>query len=171
MRMVWFDYLILGILLVSIALGVLRGLVREVFSLLLWVLGVIVAVHYAGPAAALFGGFIQTPSLRVVAAFLFLFFFTVLVGNLVAMLLQAILDKAGLSALDRSLGGVFGLLRAVLIAGVLVLLAQSTAMARDPWWHKSVMVPIFTPVAVKLYNYLPTSLSKHLRPNPQPESL
>ena len=39
----WFDYLLLGILLFSTLVGVLRGFVREVFSLLLWAIGLLIA--------------------------------------------------------------------------------------------------------------------------------
>ncbi|WP_028989183.1 CvpA family protein [Thermithiobacillus tepidarius DSM 3134] len=168
--MVWFDCLIFAILLVSTIVGLLRGLVREVFSLFLWLLGFVVAIHYSPPAAQLLKPFIDTPSLRIVAAFLALFLVTVIIGNLFALLLQQILHKAGLSTVDRALGGGFGLLRAVLLAGLLVLIAQATPMAKDPWWHKSMTVPWFTPVASKLYNYLPKSLSKYLRPKSQAES-
>lgn len=168
--MVWFDFLLLGILLLSTLVGLLRGFVREVFSLLLWAVGLYVAFHFATPAGELLAPFFSSPFLRVVGGFLLLFLLTVFVGNLFAMLLQHLLSKAGLSAVDRGLGGGFGLLRALLVSGALVLLIQASSLTRSDWYRHSLTIPWFTPVAHTLYNHLPESLSKVLRPKPEVES-
>lgn len=161
--MTWFDLIILGILLVSTGLGVMRGLVREVFSLVLWVAGLWLASKLAGGAAVLFSPFIDTPSLRSIAAFIAVFLVIVISGNLLAHLLRHLLKKSGLSSVDRGLGGVFGVLRGLLLASTLVLLTQSTALARDPWWQRSHSPLLLAPLAHTLYNMLPEALAKHLR--------
>ena len=40
----WVDYIILGSILLSILLGLFRGVVREIFSLLSWIISVSLAV-------------------------------------------------------------------------------------------------------------------------------
>ena len=168
--MAWFDYLLLGILLLSTLVGLLRGFVREVFSLFLWAAGLFVAFRFSTPASELLTPLLNSPLLRAIAAFLLLFLLTVFVGNLFAMLLQHLLDKAGLSAMDRGLGGAFGFLRAVLVSAALVLLIQASSLTQSDWYRHSKAIPWFTPVAHTLYNHLPDSLSKVLRPRPEVES-
>lgn len=160
--MTWFDLLILATLLISTGLGVMRGLIREVFSLVLWILGLWLASKFSSAAAVLFTPFIDTPSLRSIAAFIAVFLLIVISGNLLAHLLRHVLKKAGLSGIDRGLGGVFGVLRALLLAALMVLLIQSTALARDPWWQRSHSPMLLAPVVHTLYNVLPKALSKHL---------
>ena len=117
------DIIILVIMGLSVLLGLLRGIIRTVFSLLGFFFGFIVAMGYGQQAAAGFG---DSTFLRI-AAYVVLFFVTALIFTMVGHMLRKLLKLIRLGWLDNVLGGVFGLVRGVLLAGVLayVLLMAS----------------------------------------------
>jgi len=68
--MTWLDFAVFGAFSVSVLLGAWRGLVREVISVLGWVIAFLAANLLAGPLGEALPQSIPTPELRVLAAFL-----------------------------------------------------------------------------------------------------
>ena len=91
------------------AVGAWRGLVREVISILGWVIAFLAANLLAGPLGASMPQAIPTPELRVAAAFVAVFIASLVVTSLLGLLLSKIVSAVGLGGLDRSLGLLFGL--------------------------------------------------------------
>ena len=77
-----FDYVVLGIIGLSIILSVMRGFVREALASLGWVAAFVVAKSYTGQLLPMMPADIPTESLRILAAVLGLFFATLLVASL-----------------------------------------------------------------------------------------
>ncbi|NNM51584.1 MAG: CvpA family protein [Pseudomonadales bacterium] len=136
------DGFILAVVVLSMAMGLFRGLIREAFSLVSWVLAWLVARHYGEAMQVILLPMVPTPSLRLLAAFLILFIGTWLVMSLLSYLIQGVLDRVGLRWSDRMLGCVFGLLRGLLMVEVLLMLMAPYA-SHDPWWHQSRGVGVF----------------------------
>jgi uncharacterized membrane protein required for colicin V production len=67
-----------------------------------------------------------------------------------------------LGLLDRLLGGVFGVLRGTLIAMIIVLVFASTAMAGEPWFAKSTLVPRLMLGAALVRQSLPPAWAVYL---------
>ena len=59
--MTWLDLGVLAVLLLSIAWGVWRGLIRELFSVLGWIIAFLAANLLAGPLAAEMPDAIKAP--------------------------------------------------------------------------------------------------------------
>ena len=124
--MSWPDYAILGIIAASILVGVLRGFIKEVFSLAVWVVAFLVAYHFAGDVADLMANAITLPSARTAMGFAGLFVAVLLVGGLVNYLLGKLVETTGLSGTDRLFGGVFGAARGLALVVVMLLVAGFT---------------------------------------------
>lgn len=139
----WADWAIIAIISVSSLISLKRGFVREAFSLLTWVAAFIVARLFTAPLAALLASSIETPSVRLVVAFVLLFAATLILGALVANLLSALVKATGLSGTDRVLGMGFGLARGALVVVALLILAGMTPMPQDRWWQESRLIPHF----------------------------
>lgn len=136
------DYVIIGIVGISVFLGLRRGFVSEAFSLAVWVAAFVVAKLFCNSLALLAGDLVNPPSLRVPVAFIVLFIATLIVGSLIQRLLSELVKVTGLSATDRMLGMMFGALRGALIVIVtLGVLSRVTEMPKDPWWRKSLLIP------------------------------
>lgn len=141
----WADWAIIGILVISGLISVVRGFVKEVVSLLIWLAAAIIASIFHDQLASLLSGFIDTPSLRILTAWVILFVAVLIVGGLINFLLGKLVEATGLSGTDRLLGLVFGLLRGlVIVMVVLIVLPKVLPVKEDQWWIESTLIPYIT---------------------------
>lgn len=140
----WADWTILAIVAISTLIGLSRGFVREVLSLLTWVAAFVVAMMFRDQLAPLLSNLVDTPSLQAIAAFAILFIFTLLAGAGLNMTLSAFVEATGLSGTDRVLGMVFGLFRGGIVVMALLIFAPALApVNEDGWWQESTLIPHF----------------------------
>lgn len=138
--MIWVDWCLLAAFLASIVIGVLRGFTREVLGLASWVLAIAAALLLAPTAAEYLGSSIETPSLRIAAAYALVFLAGLIVGAIVTAVASLLIRKSPLSGVDRMVGGGFGVVRGVLLAVVVVAVLGLTPARQDPWWKESVFI-------------------------------
>jgi|TARA_B100001059_G_scaffold234859_1_gene278671 membrane protein required for colicin V production len=143
----WVDWAIVAIIVVSALISLTRGFVKEALSLLTWVIAGLVAWLFGGALAELLAPYIETPSLRVIAACSILFVMTLLLGGLINYLIGQLVIVTGLSGTDRFLGMVFGAARGALLVVVAVGLLSLAPVEADTWWRESVVIPHFLLVA------------------------
>lgn len=161
--MTWLDYAVLGVFAASLVLGAWRGLVREVISILGWVIAFLAANLLAGPLAAAMPQSIPTPELRVAAAFVAVFIGSLVVTTLLALLLSKIVKAVGLGGLDRLLGALFGAARGLLIVLAAALLAGLSSAPRQPFWRDSASGALLARAALALKPLLPQTFAEQLR--------
>jgi len=165
--MIWIDWVLLGLLAVSTIIGLWRGLVREVMSILIWVVAIWAALKYSEVAAAYLSGWITVPSMQALVGFAGVLLVTLAVGGLLVWLIGKMVDSTGLSGTDRTFGMLFGIARGVIIVAVAVLVARFTAIPEDPWWQESTLLPHFERIADEGVTLLPEDIQNMLEPDPQ----
>jgi membrane protein required for colicin V production len=156
------DYIVLGIITISILVGAIRGFIKEAFSLAVWAAAFLVAVQYSGALALQLEAHIELPSVRTSLAFVGLFLLVLLVGGLVTFLVGKLVEKTGLSGTDRLLGAVFGSVRGLAIVLAIILVAGLTPVTQDPWWKQSRMIRSLLPLAEWTAQFLPEYIQQHL---------
>jgi membrane protein required for colicin V production len=132
--------MLLAPLFVSGLLGVWRGVVREVMSVLAWVIGVVLAGRFAADLAQLLP--INGDLLPYAVAWVLVLLVVLIAAGLLARLLKQLLSVAGLGLADRLLGGVFGLVRGTMVLMLLVLVIGLTPFKKYPIWTSSQVVPL-----------------------------
>lgn len=145
----WVDYVILAIIAISALISLVRGFVREVISILVWIAAFWLAILFARPLSGSLSRYIDSPTLQVAAAFTVIFVGTLLVGALVNYLAGLLVGKTGLSGTDRALGVVFGAGRGLIIVALLILALGLTSVPRERWWSESVMVEHLQPAVCR----------------------
>jgi membrane protein required for colicin V production len=160
--MTWLDYAVLVVLAASILWGVWRGLVHEVVSVASWVLAFLAANMFAGAMGDLLPAS-MAPEVRVLVSFVVVFIVVLIASTIVGHLLSKMMKVAGLGPLDRTLGGVFGLARALVILLAFALVAGLTALPRQPAWRNSVSGEPLSKGALALRPWLPKSFADRLR--------
>ncbi len=158
--MSWVDYAMLGVILVSTVISLLRGFVREALSLGIWLLAFWVSWSFFRELALRLTPWIDTPSVRLGVAFAGLMLVSLVIGGLVNFLVIQLVERTGLSGTDRFIGMIFGLARGVLVVAVLVLLAGLTPLPGDPWWQSSALIPYFQELALWLRELLPEDIAE-----------
>lgn len=161
--MTWLDYAVLGVLLVCILWGLWRGLVREVVSILGWVIAFLAANLFAAPLGQVLPEHIPTPELRLAVAFLAVFVASLAVTTLLGLVLSKLVRAIGLESLDRVLGAAFGVAKAGLILVAVALLFGLTSAPRQNFWRDSVSGAPLASVALSFKPLLPPAFAERLR--------
>ena len=165
--MIWPDYAILATVVISILVGLLRGFIKEVLSLLIWAVAFLVAYQYGGNVAGMMEEHVSLPSARAAMGFAGLFISVLLVGGLLNYLIARLVESTGLSGTDRLLGGVFGTARGLAIVVAVLLVAGFTPIPADPWWRESAMIPRLYPMVQWAVGFLPEAVREQLDFEPE----
>lgn len=182
--MEWLDPAIVGIFIISIMTGFLRGFVKEFLSCITWSVAFIVASMFASGLAAAFSGVSSMGStgigiggsneaianvyaqqatdmsgLSTGIAFTSLFFSVIMIG---AMLNYYIADmvKEEPGFLSRACGSICGLWRGFLFVILVLFLINLTPFASDPWVTDSTYATSFKPFVNVVSEQVQPGLSK-----------
>lgn len=158
--MTWFDFAVMAILLVSLTLGVWRGLVYEVLSLAGWPIAFVLSRLYAGEIAPLMP--LMQETMRLALAYAVVFIAALIVWGMLAWLFSRLMKAVGLGWLDRMMGALFGALRGVLVILALVWLAGLTSIPEQPFWRGAQTSRAVENVALLTKAWLPDSIAQRI---------
>jgi membrane protein required for colicin V production len=136
------DWVILAFLLFSVVSAAWEGFFHEAFGLAGLIVGYLVAAWQYRRLADWFETFIKQIWLGDIAAFLIIFFAVLIVFGLAGRLTRWMMKEAGLTAIDRTLGGLLGLLKGCLIVAI-VLVAMAAFAPTARWMPGSQFAPYF----------------------------
>lgn len=159
----WVDWTLLAVLLASVVIGLVRGLVFEVLSLLGWVAAYIAAQMFSPQVAAHLPVGAPGSALNQGASFAVTFVLALVVWMLLARLVRLIVHATPLTLIDRTLGGVFGLVRAlVLLLAVATVVSFTPAVRAAPWQasHGAAWLGV---LLSGLKPVLPPAVARHLQ--------
>ena len=158
----WVDIALLAIFGLSVLIGLWRGFVFEIVSLLGWVVAFIIA-NTAGSLLAQFIPFGDVGSpVRLWVAYILVFVLVLLTCTLLARMLRALISATPLSFVDRLLGGLFGVVRGALILVVVGMLVSLSPYSTSATWKNS-HGALWLGLALEgLKPVLPQSLNVHI---------
>ncbi len=158
----WVDLTLLAVLALSVVVGLWRGLVFELMSLIGWVVAYIAAQAWSPLLAAYLPVGTPGSALQQGAAFALTFLAALIVWAILARGVRLLVHATPLTFIDRVLGAGFGLLRgAVLLLAVSTLVAFTPA-ARSQLWQDSFGAAWLGAALQGLKPVLPDDVSRHL---------
>ena len=158
-----FDYVVLTILLASMALGAWRGVVGEIIALAAWVLAFFAAKWWGGEFAQQLLGGINDAAVRIVVAWVLVFVIVLLLMALVRLAIRGLLKALGLSLSDRALGVLFGTARGALMVMALVALGGMLSLAKETWWSEAYFAAPLETAVLACKPWLPPDVAKRIR--------
>jgi membrane protein required for colicin V production len=158
----WVDWALLAVLALSVVVGLWRGLVFEVLSLLGWVAAYIAAQMFAPAVAPMLPIGHPGEALNHAAAFAATFVAALLLWALAARLLRLVIHATPLQVVDRVLGGGFGLLRGAVLLLAVATIVSLTPAQRAPAWQHSQGAAWLTTLLTGLKPVLPDAIAQHL---------
>ncbi|MDH4234933.1 MAG: CvpA family protein [Gallionella sp.] len=158
--MTGFDFAVMAILLGSLLLGLWRGFIHEVLSLLGWPLAFILSNMFADGIARLMP--VSQEMLRLTVVYVLVFITVLIVWSVLVRLLTRLLKAIGSGWADRLLGGLFGVLRGGLVVLVLVWLAGMTAIPEQLFWRDAQMSKTAEDVALLAKTWLPENIAQRV---------
>ena len=132
------DIAIATVVLLSAAIGLVRGLVKEILSLVSWAAAFVIAIYFSSILAEQIPAAWGSQSLRLIMAFAGLFIGTLILAAIAQWLIAQLITSTGLSGTDRLLGLLFGSARGLLIC-VVVLMGLREVAAERSWWQASML--------------------------------
>ena len=137
----YFDYLLLIILLLSVLVGIWRGFVKEALSFFIWIMAFVLAFLFSSKLANFLSHYIQSDTEANILSFFAIFLLVLIIGKLLAALINKFLDRlCGVSLVNRLVGGCFGFARGVLIILVLIYLVALSPWQSREWFEQSQLV-------------------------------
>ena len=144
-----FDMMLLAAVLISAVMGLIRGLLKEVLSLVTWVLAVLLALAFGPTFTEWFpftqgstagndvvGGLVRSDTVGLVIGFVGVFTLTLIAGSLIQWGVAKLVVSTGLTGTDRLLGFLFGAGRGVVVCIVLLIAIRPFAVETQ-WWRTS----------------------------------
>lgn len=141
------DYLVIAAILVSAAVGAMRGFLRESIAAAAWIIALFLAWHFTDLIAPHLGGLMSDSQVRPWAARVIIVVLVLLLGAGIGATVGHFVRLSMFSGMDRLLGFVFGLVRGVVLLGVFVILGQVLRLQDEQWWSHSRLIPYGASVA------------------------
>jgi membrane protein required for colicin V production len=156
--MTWWDWVVGAVVLWSLAKGFWQGLIKEVFSLLAWILGLVLASDLAQslPMPDTSDG------LKNLLSFVLIFVCVSLVSALIARILSQMVHAIGLGLINRLLGGFFGLFKCALLLFLITLVVTSTPLQEMDFWQNSVVANLLEQAFGAVKQMSPIDLGKYV---------
>ncbi|MGZ8288879.1 MAG: CvpA family protein [Telluria sp.] len=158
-----FDYLVLFVLAASVVISTMRGLVKEILSLVSWVTAFVVANAYGTTLAPMLPSMIPGDAVRLMVAFVILFLGVRILMGLLMLAVDALIKAGGLSVADRGLGGLFGLARGIVIVLAAVILSGMTAIPQQAFWKEALLSPMAETGARTVRPFLPAAFAQYIK--------
>jgi membrane protein required for colicin V production len=156
------DGSMLLVLVLSLIVGVWRGLVFEVLSVLGWAVAFYAAQWFAPTVATLLPLQSASDSVRYAAAFVLVFVVAVFAAGLLTVLIKKMVDAMGLRPADRSLGAAFGVVRGLILLLAVTVVINMTALKTSTWWQESQGAGLLTAALNGLKPALPAQFARYL---------
>ena len=151
----WIDYIFIAGLVVFALLGVKRGFVKSLMTLVVWLAAFLFATLFKNELAGFFMKVTPNPSYQSSFSFASIFIVVLIIGALVNYLLSSMVDKKGLGLLDRAAGLIFGLFCGILIFTFLVYLLTFTPVRQYSDWQNATLVSGFSQIASTIKTKVP----------------
>lgn len=157
------DIVILAVVALSMLLGLVRGFLGEVLSLICWVAAFWAAWAFGAVAAGWYAGLMPDRVVATVAGYVTCFLAVLVAGALAGWLLRGLLARSHLRGGDHALGALFGLARGAVLVTFAVLVMGFTPVPRAAaWWRQSVLIPPIAGVAGEFAHDLPSGVTQYL---------
>lgn len=161
--MTLFDYIVLFVIVCSVIISTMRGLIKEILSLISWIVALVLANAYGGTVAEWLPAMIPGQLSHLIVAFLLLFIGVRILMALLMHAVDALIKASGLSLADRGLGGLFGLARGCVIVMAMVLVCGMTSIPQQGFWKEALFSPVAVAAVKTVIPFLPGSITDHLQ--------
>ena len=152
--MSYLDYFFIFIILLSLLVGCFRGFTRELFSLVGWVFAFYFANLFTGDLLQ-FVSFEFGEHVNFIIIYMSIFIIILLLATLLATIFNKLIKNIGLGFLNVIIGGIFGLMRGVLISFIIIFLVEKTSFISEVSLAESKTIPVIKLAIKKTLSYLP----------------
>jgi membrane protein required for colicin V production len=156
----WLDFLIIGVIGLSVLTGLFRGFLKELIALCIWIVALWLVFHYSETFAPSLQPYIEDKRICLAVAAVIILLVTLIIGAVLNGILGFIIRRSGLSGTDRILGMGFGFVRGVFIVGLVMTVLKVTEMPLDEQATQSRLYAKFDPVVTWMSGFAPNLIQQ-----------
>ena len=157
----WLDVILIAILIVTSFLGIIKGLVKQLFGLLAVIIGLILALGFYSQVSWLYRRLISNEVLSHFLGFITIFLAVLCIGWLSSRTLSKLI-KGPLKLLNKVLGGGLGLLKGILVCGVVVFALLVFPISKKAL-KESQLSPVCLQMTRAIIGLIPRELKEEFR--------
>jgi len=135
------DILIAVALIISIGIGIWRGLIKEAISIAALLFAIWAALYFGPSVGDVSQSWISSDELQMWFGRVLVFAVILSIGGLLSWGISKLVRLSVLSGMDRLLGGLFGVLRGIILVSLLIIGGQFAGFDNDDWWEDSKLIP------------------------------
>jgi membrane protein required for colicin V production len=158
----WLDWVLAIVLVASIIPAIKKGFVRELISLASVILALIIAALEYPRAATWFQDLTNSHQVAMAAGFLIIFVAVLVAGAVISFFVGLLIKTAGVEWFDRFLGGLFGLVRGVIIDSIVLMVLMAFAI-KSQAVSRSQLAPYISTGARAIALAMPQNLRDEFR--------
>jgi len=151
----WFDVVLLVIIGASVVASFFRGFIKEAVSLVSWIVAIILALKFSPVVSEKLLSWLPTSVVAYMSAFILIIIIVLIVGMVISKCIKIVATITGLGIVDKILGSVFGLVRGVLVASLIIMLINLTSFASSAWFKDSAMKTVLKRPEAWLQHFIP----------------
>lgn len=161
------DAILVGIMLVSALLAMVRGFSREVLSVLSWIAAAAVAFLFYADVTPFASNYISNEKVAMAASAAGLFFLTLLIVSFITLKIADFIIDSRIGAIDRTLGFLFGAARGLLLVVVAMVffnwLTPPQSGNQPGWVTQARSKPMLDDLGTRLVAALPSDPETTIR--------
>lgn len=156
----WLDIVLLFVVLACLVFGIVKGLLRQVIGIIAVLAGLVLAVLYYKGAGNIIDSVIHNEMFACFLGFILIFVLVLIAGALIGHFSTNMM-KGSIATINRVLGGFFGVLKGVLICGILVFALQCFKVAQ-PAMATSKVAPVCIYATRAVINLIPQEVKNKI---------
>ncbi|MDO8282864.1 MAG: CvpA family protein [Thermodesulfovibrionia bacterium] len=156
-----FDIFVLVIMGITVAFGLVKGLVKQVFSIIGIVAGYLLSVKLYEPVSNYFFG--PDNSMAKIGIFLAIFIACIIIAALSSKVIDKFMETIGIGWANRIAGGGLGFLKGLLIVSVIAGVISTFVASESAVIKKSVTLPYLLKVVDAANDIIPDNLQIRYR--------
>lgn len=160
--MIWVDYIIIAIIVVSTLISLIKGFAQQAVSLASWLLAFYLALRFSSGLSLYLEQYIGLESARQAVAFFLIFVVVILAGAAIGFIASKLVSAAHLGLGDRLLGLLFGTVRGVVIVLTVTFFLGMSPLVDEPWWDESMLLGYSRELMVLVLGWMPENFSETL---------
>ncbi|MFK8033233.1 MAG: CvpA family protein [Hyphomicrobiales bacterium] len=156
------DGILLGVMLISAFLAMMRGFVREVFSIGTWVAAAAAALFFHPMLLPYIEPYVGNDLLSVALSAAAVFFITLIIVSFITIRISDFILDSGAGPIDRTLGFMFGAARGLLIVVVAMMIFNGLVQRenRPEWITNAQSLPTLMEIGGRITAALPENIQE-----------
>jgi len=162
------DLVVVLIVLVSTGYAIWRGFVSETLSIFAWAAAAFAALYFAPVVAPFARGLVSPEWIGTAGAYVIVFLAVLVPLSFISFRFAESVHNSPVGALDRSLGGIFGVVRGLAVVGIAyIIFSAFVPVPRQPdWMTEAGTLPIIQSSAEVILTLIPDEGVKIAREEP-----